>query len=228
MKATFTMQGSWIEIFFLAMLAGFIGLRLYHVLGRRTGHENPVGERIRAPLADAARPSERSQPDPEPLAPLEIPADVAAEVRPGLEAIHRQDHGFSPESFLTGARAAYQTVLESFWDGDERTLRNLVSDEMLQSFRAAIQAREHAGERLENRLVYVDRAQIIGASIAGLMAEITVRFQAEILSVTRDAEGRIIAGDAEHSVEARDLWTFSRHVASEDPAWLLIATDEEG
>lgn len=220
------MQGSWIEIFFLAMLAGFIGLRLYHVLGRRTRHENPVGEHFRPSLADAPRPADRVAPEPEPAIPLEIPADVAPEVRPGLEAIHAQDGAFSPENFLTGARAAYKAVLESFWEGDDTSLTSLVSDEMLQSFRAAIQQRADAGERLENRLIYVDRAQIVGASITGMMAELTVRFQSEILSVTRDAAGRVIAGDAEHSVEAHDLWTFSRHVASEDPGWLLIATDE--
>lgn len=221
------MNGTWVEILFLAMLAGFIGLRLYHVLGRRTGHENPIGEQTRAPLSDPLQRAEAPRAEPEPLIPLEIPADIAPEVRPGLEAIHKQDRSFSPENFLTGARAAYQTVLESFWDGDADSLQHLVSDEMLASFRAVIEARRQADEHLDNQLIYVDRAQITGASVTGMMAEITVRFQAEILTITRDAEGRIIAGDPDNSVEARDIWTFSRHVASEDPAWLLIATDEE-
>jgi predicted lipid-binding transport protein (Tim44 family) len=59
------------------------------------------------------------------------------------------------------------------------------------------------------------------------MAEITVRFDAEIVSATRDPEGRVIAGDANRSIETHDLWTFSRHLNSTDPSWLLIATDEE-
>ena len=83
------------------------------------------------------------------------------------------------------------------------------------------------GERFENRLLQVDRAQIVGAHMNGAMAEVTVRFDAEIVSVTRDAEGRVIAGDPGKSVETHDLWTFSRHSSSPDPAWIIVATDEE-
>ena len=220
------MQSGWIEIFFLAMLAGFIGLRLYHVLGRRTGHEKPVADPFRPATPDIARPSARVRAASEPPVSLEVPADVAPEVRPGLEAIHAIDKGFSPEHVLTGAQGAYAMVLEAFWEGDEEALRDLASDEMLLNFRAALDARQASGQRLENRLIHVDRAQIVGAEASGSMAEITVRFDAEIVSVTRDAEGRIVAGDPNASVETHDLWTFSRHTTSADPAWLLIATDE--
>jgi predicted lipid-binding transport protein (Tim44 family) len=116
---------------------------------------------------------------------------------------------------------------EAFWKGDADQLADLVSDEMLANFRAAIESRKAAGQRLENRLLQVDRAQIVGARMNGAMAEITVRFDAEIVSVTRDAEGRVIAGDPGKSVETHDLWTFSRHTTSSDPAWLLVETDEE-
>ena len=157
------MQSGWIEIFFLAMLAGFIGLRLYHVLGRRTGHEKPVADPFRPATPDIARPSARVRAASEPPVSLEVPADVAPEVRPGLEAIHAIDKGFSPEHFLTGAQGAYAMVLEAFWEGDEEALRDLASDEMLLNFRAALDARQASGQRLENRLIHVDRAQIVGA-----------------------------------------------------------------
>ncbi|MFN3371866.1 MAG: Tim44/TimA family putative adaptor protein, partial [Sphingomonadaceae bacterium] len=117
-------------------------------------------------------------------------------------------------------------ILEAFWKGDTEALRDLVSDEMFANFQAAIDARADSGERIDNRLLQVDRAQIVGALMNGTMAEISVRFDAEIVTVTRDAEGRIIAGDPNKSVETHDLWTFSRHTASSDPAWLLVATDE--
>jgi predicted lipid-binding transport protein (Tim44 family) len=58
------------------------------------------------------------------------------------------------------------------------------------------------------------------------MAEVTVRFDAEIVAVSRDAEGRVISGDQNSSVETHDIWTFSRHTTSSDPSWLLVATDE--
>jgi predicted lipid-binding transport protein (Tim44 family) len=221
------MQSGWVEIFFLAMLAGFIGLRLYHVLGRRTGHEKPVADPFRPAGADVTRASGRALAEPQLPIAIDLPADVDPTVRPGLEEIARADRSFSPERFLAGAQGAYAMVLEAFWKGDAEELKDLVSDEMLVEFRSAIEARKSSGERSENRLLQVDRAQIVGAQMAGTMAEITVRFDAEIVSVTRDAEGRVIAGDPNQSVETHDIWTFSRHTASPDPAWILVATDEE-
>lgn len=226
------MQSGWVEIFFLAMLAGFIGLRLYHVLGRRTGPEKtgpekPLADAFRPAGADPLRPAGRSRSEPETPIAIDLPADVAADVRPGLEQLSRADRSFSAGQFLAGAQGAYAMVLEHFWKGDIHALTDLVSDEMLDNFKAAIEARKAAGERNENRLLQVDRAQIVSANLSGTMAEITVRFDAEIVSVTRDAEGRVIAGDPGQSVETHDVWTFNRHTASSDPAWLLVATDEE-
>jgi predicted lipid-binding transport protein (Tim44 family) len=221
------MQSGWVEIFFLAMLAGFIGLRLYHVLGRRTGHEKPVADPFRPAKPDALRPSGRLRSEPDTPIAIDLPPDVAPDVRPGLEQVARADRGFAADRFLAGAQGAYAMVLDSFWKGDIDQLSDLVSDEMLANFRSALEARKTSGERVENRLLQVDRAQIVGAHMTGTMAEITVRFDAEIVTVTRDAEGRVIAGDPNQSVETHDLWTFSRHTASDDPAWLLVATDEE-
>ncbi len=221
------MQSGWVEIFFLAMLAGFIGLRLYHVLGRRTGHERPVADPFRPASADQLRPTGRVRAEPETPITIDLPVDVAADVRPGLEQLSRADRDFAADRFLAGAQGAYAMVLEHFWNGDLESLSDLVSDEMMDNFRAAIDARKESGERVENRLLQVDRAQIVGAHMTGTMAEITVRFDAEIVSVSRDAEGRVIAGDPSNSVETHDLWTFSRHTASNDPSWLLVATDEE-
>ena len=224
------MQSGWIEIIFLAMLAGFIGLRLYHVLGRRTerGEDTPA----EAPVADAFRPaplprSAARRPAEDAPARLDVPADASAEVRDGLEQIARADQGFSVERFLIGPRGAYELVLEGFWKGDRQQLAELLSDEMLADFKAALETRALAGERVENRLIAIDRADIVAASMNGTMAEITVRFDAEIVAVTRDAEGRVISGDPQRSVETHDLWTFSRHSSSPDPAWIIVATDEE-
>jgi len=221
------MQSGWVEIFFLAMLAGFIGLRLYHVLGRRTGHEKPVADSFRPAKPDLSQPSGARHAEPDAPINFDLPADIAPDVRPGLEQLALADREFSPERFLAGSQGAYAMILESFWAGDLDQLADLVSDEMLENFKAAIDARKAAGETLDNRLLQVDRAQIVGAHMNGTMAEITVRFDAEIVTATRDAEGRIIAGDPNQSVETHDLWTFSRHTASSDPAWLLVATDEE-
>lgn len=220
------MQSGWIEIFFLAMLAGFIGLRLYHVLGKRTGHEKPVSDSFRAGRAEVARPGTRKPPETEAFPLPELPADVDPGVLPGLEAVMRADRGFDPARFLASSQAAYAMILEAFWRGDVDALSDLVSDEILGQLQAAIAARADAGERLDNRLLQVDRASIVDARINGTMADVTVRFDAEIVSATRDAEGRVIAGNPDASVQTHDIWTFSRHTASHDPAWLVVAIDE--
>ncbi|MFA7441071.1 MAG: Tim44/TimA family putative adaptor protein [Sphingomonadaceae bacterium] len=221
------MQSGWIEIFFLAMLAGFIGLRLYHALGKRTGHEKPVSDSFRSGRAEVARPDARQANEAEMFPLPELPADIEPGVRPGLEAVMQADRSFDPARFLASAQTAYAMVLESFWNGDIDALPDLVSDEILGQFRAAIAARADAGERLDNRLLQVDRASIVDARINGTMADVTIRFDAEIVSATRDSEGRVIAGNPDASVQTHDIWTFSRHTASRDPAWLVVAIDEE-
>jgi predicted lipid-binding transport protein (Tim44 family) len=219
------MQSGVIEIVFLAMLAGFIGLRLYHVLGRRTGTEKPVADPFRPAAPEVARPAPTAAREATDVLLPELPADIEPDVRPGIEAIRKADRQFNPESFVAGARGAYQMILEAFWKGDADELADLVSDDVLANFRAAIAEREAKGERLENRLLEVDQVRLVDARMNGSMAEVTVRFDAEILAVTRDAEGRLVSGSPDHGVETHDLWTFSRHVTSADPAWLLVGTD---
>lgn len=221
------MQSGWFEIFFLAMLAGFVALRLYHVLGRRTGHEKPASDSFRPTRPEIARPGTHTRAEPETIAIPELPADIEPGVRPSLEAIMRADRHFAPVQFVASSQAAYAMTLEAFWKGDTDTLADLVSDEILASFKAVIEQRAANGEHVDNRLLQVDRATIVDARMNGTMAEVTVRFDAEIVSVTRDAEGRVIAGNPKETVQTHDLWTFSRHTTSTDPAWLLIATEEE-
>lgn len=221
------MQSGWVEIFFLAMLAGFIGLRLYHVLGRRTGHEKPAADPFRPARAEAERPATvRGDPfEREPVA-LILPSDLDPAARTGLEAVMKADRSFSPERFVSGASSAYKQILESFWTGQADGLEDLVSDELFENFKGVIDQREEAGETIENRLIQIDGARIVGARMAGTMAEVTVRFDADIIAVTRNAAGEVIAGNASAAVETHDIWTFSRHTASNDPAWLLVGTDE--
>ncbi len=223
------MQSGWVEIFFLAMLAGFIGLRLYHVLGRRTGHEKPAADPFRPSRPEVDRPAAaRGDAFEREVAPLPgLPVDLDPDVRPGLEAVMKADRSFAPDRFLAGASSAYGQILESFWKSDSESLDHLVSDELLANFKNAIDQRAEAGEHLENRLIQIDGAKIVGARMNGTMAEVTVRFDADIVAVTRNGNGDVVAGDPAVPVETHDVWTFSRHTATNDPAWLLVATDED-
>ncbi len=220
------MQSGWIEIIFLAMLAGFIALRLYTVLGRRTGHEKPASDPFRPSRPEMSRPNAAGRIEPE-LMPLpELPSTMDPAVREGLQNVMAADRSFDADKFLGAARQAYAMVLEGFWSGQTEDLKSLVSDEVQQQFEVAIAHRKTEEQRLDNKLLGVQQAEIVAASMNGAMADITVRFDAEILAVTRDAEGRIVAGDPNDAVETHDLWTFSRHTGSKDPAWLLVDVDE--
>lgn len=200
---------SWVEIVLLAMLAAFIGLRLVSVLGKRTGHERAVGDAFRPGAAEITAPSQRQLNKPQ--APVIVPNGTDGNLAPELQAITDADPEFNPERFVAGSRSAYGMILGAFWSSNARGLDGLVSDEIGENFAAAISDRD--GVRLQNKLEGIDSVAIINAKMVGQMAEVTVRFVARVN----------IAGEP---APTTDVWTFSRHIGSRDPAWLLIATDD--
>ena len=202
---------AWIEIVLLAMLAAFIGLRLVSVLGKRTGpEERPIGESFRAPAEVTAPP--RQEAERPARGQLLLPPGTDAALIGPLEDIADADPGFAPDRFLAGARSVYDMVLTAFWSGDLSGLTGLVSDEILDNLAAAVDARD--GAALPNRLVAIDSVTLHGAALVGQMVEVTVQFVARL--ATADGE-----------TATRDLWTFSRLAGNSDPAWVLIATDNE-
>ena len=144
----------------------------------------------------------------------------------GIRAIVSADPGFDVARFLEGAQAAYRMILEAFWKGDGEELTYLVGDDVRASFAEAIAAREAAGHRLDNRLVQIERAFIEDARLDGLVASITVRFDADIAAVTRNEAGEVVAGSMSDAVDTHDVWTFRRTLGGDDPNWLLVETDE--
>jgi predicted lipid-binding transport protein (Tim44 family) len=97
---------------------------------------------------------------------------------------------------------------------------------VLTSFEDAIAAREAEGHVLDNRLVRIEKAQIVDAGVNGRMAEISLRFEADIAAVTRDRDGHVIAGSLTDAISTNDIWTFTRDLRSSDPNWKLSETDE--
>ena len=215
------------EIIILACAAIFLGLRLYSVLGRRTGHEQPVAKPVAKPTEPMIqRNSVESLVDRKPEAAGTIAAMVDPHALDGIRAIVSADPQFDVAGFLDGARSVYRMVLEAFWRGDETDLRRLTDDEVFEAFSYSITARAQSGETLENRLVSIERSSIDSAILTGQMATITVRFDADIAAVTRDADRVVVAGSMTDAVQTRDLWTFSRLLRSDDPNWILVETDE--
>ncbi|WP_242139316.1 Tim44/TimA family putative adaptor protein [Sphingomonas sp. TREG-RG-20F-R18-01] len=207
----------------LAMIAGFMALQLYRVLGKRTGHEQPLPKPAeeRTPLTLVPRPIEAIADAREPASRM-----VEAKAEAGVRAIIAADSSFDATRFLQGAQAAYRMILEAFWQGDEEQLGWLAEPGVRDAFVAAIAERNAAGHSLENRLVSIERAVIADATLEGKVARITVRFDADIAAVTRDAESVVIAGSMTDAVETHDVWTFTRTLKSSDPNWKLADTDE--
>jgi len=229
-------QGVTVEIVILAMIAAFLGLRLYSVLGRRAEHEeetiqgrfdSPKGPTGAPRMAPVPKQEERPalQPQNPAIRVRELPS-VSPAVERGLREIAGADRRFDAFAFLEGARSAYRMILEAFWKGDKAELKQLCDADVYESFASAIDARIAAGETLDNRLVRIEESQVSAAGMDGGMARITVRFRADIAAVTRNAQGVVIAGSLNDAVEAVDMWTFSRPVTSPDPDWLLDETDE--
>ena len=213
-------------IVILAMIAGFLALRLYSVLGKRTGHEQepalrPAEERAKVTVLQ-----------PRPMA--EVGGDsvrlaeglIAPGAENGVRALIGADRSFDVPQFVDGARSAYKMVLEAFWRGDRQELEWLCDADVLASFEAAIAAREAEGQVLDNRLVRIEKVQIVDAGVNGRTAEVALRFEADISAVTRDRDGNVIAGSLTDAVGTRDIWTFSRDIRSADPNWKLSETDE--
>jgi predicted lipid-binding transport protein (Tim44 family) len=214
------------QIVILAMVAAFLGLRLYSVLGRRAEHEEePIPGRIEDRSITTGAPALERKNNQPALPSAEVsPAILAAER--GLREIAAADRRFDTLAFIEGAKGAYRMVLEAYWRGDKEELSQLCDRDVYDGFVAAIDARAAAGEQLDNRLVRIEDATIASVSFDAPIARIAVRFAADVATVTRNAEGEVIAGSLTDAVESRDIWTFSRNVTSSTPDWLLDETDE--
>ena len=213
-----------LEIVLLAMVAAFLGLRLYSVLGRRAEQEEePAVQRFDSDDKPALRPAAAAAPVP-PARPVELEGVMPA-VERALRDIAAADSKFNLPQFIEGARTAYRMILEAFWQGDRETLRELCDDDVYAGFLAAIDAREAAGETMDNTLIRMEETRIHSASLDGRTARIALLFVADIAAVTRDKDGNVIAGSLDDAIESRDVWTFSRNVGARDPNWVLDETD---
>ncbi|MGB3272404.1 MAG: Tim44/TimA family putative adaptor protein [Xanthobacteraceae bacterium] len=225
-------------IIFLA-LAVFIFLRLRSVLGQRTGSERPY-ERINRdaprPAADNGNvvPLPGTVIDQAPLAPGDSKpvtdrwkgvAEPGSALAAGFDAVAAQDSAFDPQHFLTGARGAYEMIVQAFASGDRRALKDLLSKDVYDSFDAAIRAREQAGHTTETRFVSIDKAEFAGAEQRDRIANLTVRFVSQMITATRDRTGAVVEGSPDKVTDVTDIWTFARDTSSRDPNWKLVRTE---
>jgi predicted lipid-binding transport protein (Tim44 family) len=226
-------------IIFLA-LAVFIFLRLRNVLGQRTGSERPPYDRAARNVVHGVQDNHNVVPIPGAIidqAPLTPAADVVpptdrwkgiaepgTPLAQGFDAIAAQDSSFDPRHFVSGARGAYEMIVLAFANGDRRSLKDLLSSEVYESFDAAIKDREKREQKTETRFVSIDRAELVNADVRDRSAQLTVRFVSQMISVTRDKDGTIVEGNPDKVADITDVWTFARDVTSRDPNWKLVGT----
>jgi predicted lipid-binding transport protein (Tim44 family) len=222
------MGDQYIVLIVFAGIAGFLGYRLWLLLGRRPGAEPPP-QIQRPPVRQPPR-----EPPPRQASPGNViglgdrlrpaPARAATPLQAGFDEIRAADPSFSPERFIDGARHAFELIVKAFAEGDTATLRPLVSDEVYDTFAEAIRNRLSLGETVDTRIERLQEPEIIEARMDSRTAVITIKFVSGQVSVTRDSEGKILEGDPERAVEHTDHWTFSRNTRSSDPNWTLLGT----
>lgn len=226
-------------------LAIFILFRLRSVLGTRTGNErSPLERRNEAAAKATAKPGEDSvvQMRPRPVEPAndgdlerrarKLEAEITqlshgdAGIADGLKAIADADPSFGPKTFLEGAKQAYEMIVTAFAQGDRQTLKNLLEKDVYDGFERAIKDREATGNKVDFTFVGLPKIEITDAELDKRNANVTIRFDAEVVQATRDKDGNLIEGNADQVQTISDEWTFARNPKSRDPNWKLVATNQ--
>ncbi len=224
------------------VVAVFVVFRLRSVLGTRTGNERPPVDRSRS------TPTEKNAANDETVVPLRpAPAQpdldderrarkLEAEIEQisagnpqlaaGLKEVAEADPGFTPKSFLEGAKQAYEMIVTAFAEGDRQTLKNLLEKDVFEGFQRAIADREAAGQKVDFTFVGLPKVAIVDADYDKKNINVTVDFHAEVVSATRDKDGNLVEGNADQVQIIADEWTFARNPKSRDPNWKVVSTSQ--
>lgn len=219
------------DILVLAVIAVVAVLMLRSVLGKKTGNEETRARSRQLPASEAARRSQQQQPGNEPLTPVAGKTSSIDEfAAPGsplaqaLTEIQLADTSFDPGNFMSGARAAYEMIIGAFASGDKKALKPLLADEVYASFAAVADERSTRRETVDQTFIGINASTISGAALTDRIAEVSIKFVSELISVTKNSDGAVIQGDPNHVFKVTDIWTFSRDTRSSDPNWRVSAT----
>ncbi len=188
----------YLDIILLGMIAGFIILRLRSILGRKTGHETKVYPNF----------SEKK---------FSIPKKESEPIKPNLEILE----GKEKKEFLRGAEIAYESILTSFASGDLIKLKALLSNNMFSNFSEAIKLRKKDNIKSEFTFIGVKESSVENYEKVKDDLYATVKFVAEVISVKRDKENKIIEGNPDKIKFVTDSWKFTKNVNNKSPNWYL-------
>jgi predicted lipid-binding transport protein (Tim44 family) len=188
----------YIDIILLAMIAGFIFLRLRGILGKKTGHEENMRAAFQEDLPSKKEKSEKID-----------------------------ENNFDEKAkgdFLKGAKIAYESIITSFSSGELKKIKILLDKKVFNEFSEAIKERKNKGLTSETTFIGINSADIKNYSQINNMFEVTVDFVSEIISSVEDKDKKLVSGDPKKVKKVYDTWKFSRDIKSLSPNWLLIDT----
>ncbi len=218
------------DIVILALIAGFILLRLRSILGQKNDDSfnffQPPKEKTTSnndPIIQLTDKSLKARPR---VAEQDAYAAKLPEgaVLQGINDIKTKDPLFISSAFLDGAKMAFEMVFDGFNKGDKQVLSMLLSQEIYNDFVNDIEARSKMEHKQETTLVSVAAKEITSISLDKNIARITVHFESEQVTVERDGNGSIVAGDPSDIKHVQDEWVFERDVTSKSPNWKIIET----
>ena len=211
------------ELLILLGIALFLIFRLRNVLGTREGFEKP----------QAPAPISKKSPDFQvieggPDSDIIDHVDANSEMVETLTSVKRVDPNFKLAEFLNGARAAYEMILMGFERGEIDDIRSFLSEEVAQTFDEVVQQRQNQGILIEAEFAGIRemKLQAVTFDNSNNVAELTVMFIGELMSVAKNKDGDVIEGDAKEVKRQKDIWTFSKDMSLSDPNRRLVATDE--
>jgi|TARA_B000000557_G_scaffold181734_1_gene148453 predicted lipid-binding transport protein (Tim44 family) len=190
----------YIDIILLAMIAGFIFLRLRGILGKKTGFEDEIKSNFHQETVDAN--------------------DASVEKILNSETFDEK----AKKEFLKGAQIAYETIVTNFSKGKLKDIKSLLDLNVYEQFNSALSERNSKNYSSETTFVGINSAEIKDHKQNKNMLEVTVEFVSEIISCIKDKENKIISGDPEKVKKVHDVWKFSKDSRSKNPNWLLIDT----
>ena len=213
-----------IQLLALAGIAVYLVLKLRGVLGTREGHEGP--------RTDMSTPG-GSQPkfkviEGGPDEDITDHADEDSDAARALLGMKLAEPSFSVNEFLLGSKGAYEMILMAFENGDLKSVRSLLGDDVYDAFHSVVEARKEQGLTIEAEFIGVRETGLMGASFDSKTnrGEVVVRFVCDLSMLVRDASGEIIEGSETKVKPQRDIWTFARTMGSTDLNWQLTATGE--
>ena len=188
----------YIDIILLGMIAGFIILRLRNILGRKTGHETKI-----YPAFEEKK--------------FNIPNGNVTSFKQNLNVLEGQEK----KEFLKGAEIAYETILTSFADGDNKKLRSLLTPEMASNFEQAIQARNKENIKSEFTFIGIKESNVEKYEKIKNELFASVKFVSEVISVKKDKDDKIIEGNPDKIKLVTDYWKFTKNILKKGPNWYL-------